>query len=263
MKWIRKRVLDRELLSGTFLNLGSGLAAEIAGRAGFDYVLIDLEHGSGDYDGLLAQLLGIEGTRAAPIVRVAWNDPPRFKRVLDLGAVGVMVPWVNNADEARQAVANMLYPPAGIRGVAGWNRAGHFGQRFPDYFAEANDHLLAVVQIETASAMRHLEDIAAVDRVDVLFVGPTDLSVALGVPRQFDHPRMLEAYRAVVDAARATGRAAGILVQTEEQLCSCVDLGFTFVSVSSDGGAVASGLYRNAALFDALRDGPRAWRQIR
>ncbi|MCA9442256.1 MAG: 2-dehydro-3-deoxyglucarate aldolase, partial [Candidatus Omnitrophica bacterium] len=135
MKWIRERVLQGELFSGTFLNLGSSLTAEIAGQAGFDYVLIDLEHGSGDHDSLLAQLQVVDSTPAAAIVRVAWNDPVRIKRVLDLGPSGIMVPMVNAAEEAQRAVSAMKYPPVGIRGVAASNRACRFGPGFDDYFS--------------------------------------------------------------------------------------------------------------------------------
>ncbi|MCA9437781.1 MAG: 2-dehydro-3-deoxyglucarate aldolase [Candidatus Omnitrophica bacterium] len=254
MKWIRERVLQGELFSGTFLNLGSSLTAEIAGQAGFDYVLIDLEHGSGDHDSLLVQLQAVDSTPAATIVRVAWNDPVRIKRVLDLGPSGIMVPMVNTAEEAQRAVSAMKYPPVGIRGVAASNRACRFGPGFDDYFSQANDNLLTVVQIETPVALENIESIADVEGVDVLFVGPSDLSVSLGIGRQVEHPEMREAYSAVIAAAKGNGKAAGILVQTEEQLAMAIDLGFTFISLSSDAGEVAKGLYSNAACFNRYRN---------
>ncbi|NUN96631.1 MAG: 2-dehydro-3-deoxyglucarate aldolase [Candidatus Omnitrophica bacterium] len=253
MKWIRKRVLSGELLSGTFLNLGSGLTAEIAGQAGFDHVILDLEHGSGDQESLVSQLQALEGTPAAAVVRVASNEAPRFKRVLDLGPSGVMVPMVNTAEEARQAVAASRYPPEGNRGVAGWNRACRFGPGFEEYFKEANRNLLVVVQIETPEALGNLDSIAEVEGVDVLYVGPTDLSVSLGIPRQFEHPHMQEAYDKVVASARKHGKTAGILAPRYELLEGFIGRGFTFVSVSSDGAVVAEGLYRLAAGFAQFR----------
>jgi 4-hydroxy-2-oxoheptanedioate aldolase len=253
MKWIRDRVLKGELLSGTFLNLGSSLTAEIAGQAGFDHVVIDLEHGSGDHDSLLIQLQALESSPAAVIVRVAWNEAPRFKRVLDLGASGVMVPWVNSEAEARVAVAAMRYPPEGVRGLAGWTRASRFGPGFQDYFSEANKNLVTVIQIETPEALENLESIAGVEGVDVLFVGPSDLSASMGIPRQFEHPRMKEAYAKTVSVSKAHGKAAGILLQTPDQLEHFIDLGFNFVSLSSDAACVTKGLYENAASFDRFR----------
>jgi len=115
MKWLHERVQSGELLSGTWLNLGSRLTVEMAGLAGFDWVCIDLEHGAGDHSELVLQLQALSGTPAAPLVRLTCNEPPRFKRALDLGPSGLVIPWVNNADEAQAAVAAMQYPPRGIR----------------------------------------------------------------------------------------------------------------------------------------------------
>jgi len=246
---IRQRVLDRELMAGTFINLGSSLTVEMAGQSGFDWVLIDVEHGSGDYDSLVHQLQAVASTPASPIVRIEWNDPPRFKRVLDLGAAGIMVPYVSSVEEAEKAVAAMRYPPRGMRGVAKLNRASGFGQDFDDYFAHSYEQLTTVVQIETAEAIDCIEEIAAVDGVDVLFIGPLDLSVNLGIPQQLDHPRFLEARSRVAEAARQAGKAAGILLLSADQLSSTVEAGFTFVALGSDGGLVATGMRQLAEAF--------------
>ena len=254
MKWIRQRVLSGEIITGTFLNLGSSLTAEIAGNAGFDFVLIDLEHGSGDHDSLIVQLQAVAATPAVPLVRIAWNDPPRFKRVLDLGSSGIMVPMVNNEAEARGAVAAMRYPPQGIRGVAGWNRACRFGPGFEEYFSQANDNLLTIVQIETAEAVKNIEAIAAVDGVDVLFVGPMDLSVGLGIARQFDHPTMREAYEKVVGACRKFGKAAGIILLNPDRADRHFEQGFRFLAQGSDGQLVASGFPKHAACLEQFKN---------
>ena len=253
MKWIRERALRGEWMGGTFLNLGSSVTAEIAGKAGFDWVLIDIEHGMGDRQELLTQLQAVEATPASPVVRIAWNDPVRFKRVLDLGVSGVMVPYVNSADEARRAAAAMRYPPEGVRGVARLNRACDFGPSFNEYFKKANSQLLTIVQIETKTAIENLDEIAAVVGVDVLFVGPLDLSVSLGVPDQFDHPVEQEALAKVVKACRKAGKAPGILVANEDQLQQVKNLGFTFVAIGSDGGALVKEMRALVAVLGKYR----------
>jgi 4-hydroxy-2-oxoheptanedioate aldolase len=240
-------------MGGTFLNLGSSVTAEIAGKAGFDWVLIDIEHGMGDRQELLTQLQAVEATPASPVVRIAWNDPVRFKRVLDLGVSGVMVPYVNSADEARRAAAAMRYPPEGVRGVARLNRACDFGPSFNEYFKKANSQLLTIVQIETKTAIENLDEIAAVVGVDVLFVGPLDLSVSLGVPDQFDHPVEQEALAKVVKACRKAGKAPGILVANEDQLQQVKNLGFTFVAIGSDGGALVKEMRALVAVLGKYR----------
>ena len=247
MRFIRERVLAGEFLAGGWCNLGSSVTAEIAGLAGFDWVLIDTEHGTGDLDALVGQLQAVSATPAVPIVRIAWNDPPRYKRVLDMGAMGVMAPYVNTAEEARQAASSMRYPPAGIRGVAKLNRGSSFGADFDRYFTTANDGLLTVVQIESPDAVANAEKIAAVDGVDVLFIGPLDLSVNLGIPQQFDHPKFKAALEKVAKAARGAGKAAGILLLSEDQVEEVKAAGFTFVALGSDGGFVAAGMRRAAA----------------
>ena len=253
MNYIRDRVLNREILSGTWLNLGSSMAAEIAANAGFDWLVIDLEHGAGDHESCLHQLQAIAGTPAAPIVRVAWNEAPRFKRVLDLGAAGVVVPYVTTPEEARQAVAAMRYPPQGIRGAASLNRAADFGKDFASYVSDANRNLVTIVQVETEGTLDVLDDIAAIDGVDVLFVGPLDLSLSLGLLSQFDHPRFRAALKKVSDTARTHGKAAGILLNNLDQIEQTIADGFTFIGLGSDGGVLASGMQRLAAAFTSYR----------
>ncbi|UCG09117.1 MAG: hypothetical protein JSV83_10870 [Desulfobacterales bacterium] len=242
MQFIRKRVLAGDVMLGLGANLGSSLTVEMIGAAGFDWVWIDCEHGTGDYSELIPQMqaAGIYNTPA--IVRIAWNEVPRFKRVLDLGAAGIMVPYVTSAREAGQAALAMRYPPQGIRGVAKFNRACGFGQNFATYFKQANDNLLTVVQIETKEAVDRAEEIAAVDGVDVLFIGPLDLSVNLDMADNYEHPQFLQAMDSVAAACRKNGKAAGILVPKLDFLESWIAKGFTFLVVGSDGGCVAAGL---------------------
>jgi 4-hydroxy-2-oxoheptanedioate aldolase len=253
MKWIRETVLSGDLVTGTFLNLGSHVTAEVASQAGFDWVLLDLEHGAGDRAELLRQLQAVESGGAVPIVRLGWNEMPAFKRTLDLGARGIMVPFVNTAEEASRAAASLQYPPDGERGTAVFCRATSYGAEFETYFAEANANLLSVVQIETAEAVKNADAIAGVDRVDVLFVGPMDLSVSLGMPRRFDEPVFREALSQVVAACRQHGKAAGILAPDPEVAGRFIELGFTFVAAGSDGAIVAAGLGNVARALNAQK----------
>ena len=177
----KPRVQSGAQTKGVFIQMGSAATAELAARAGFDYVVLDQEHGLGGEDVLLSQLVALSGTPCFPIVRVAWHEAARFKRALDLGACGVMVPYVDTAEQAAAAAAAMRYPPhGGVRGVAKTTRATNFGAAFDEYWTHAVERLLLVVQIETCAGVDAAEAIARVDGVDVLFVGPTDLSVAIG-----------------------------------------------------------------------------------
>lgn len=251
---IRQRVLNRELLTGTFLNLGSSLTVEMAGNSGFDWLLIDVEHGAGSHSNLLPQLQAAGATPAAPIVRIENNDPPRFKRVLDLGASGIMVPYVSSVEEAEHAVSAMRYPPRGIRGVAKLNRGSAFGAEFENYFTHSHEMLTTVVQIETVEALNCIDGIAAVDGVDVLFVGPIDLTVNMGIREQFDHPDFIAAKKKVTDAAQKAGKAAGILLLNPEQVEPALEQGFTFVALGSDGGLVGAGMRQLASTFSPYRN---------
>ncbi|MFT5365805.1 MAG: 4-hydroxy-2-oxoheptanedioate aldolase [Candidatus Latescibacterota bacterium] len=250
---IRERVLNRELLTGTFLILGNSLTVEMAGNSGFDWVLIDVEHGGGSHSHLIHQIQAAGATPAAPFVRIENNDTPRFKRVLDLGASGIMVPYVSSVEEAEQAVLAMRYPPRGIRGVAKLNRGASFGTDFEEYFEKGHELLTTVVQIETVEALNAIDDIAAVDGVDVLFVGPMDLTVNMGIRGQFDHPDYIAARKKVSEAAQNAGKAAGILLANADQVPDTLEQGYSFVALGSDGGLVSAGMRELSSAFDAHR----------
>ena len=246
MNWIDRNRLASEVLAGTFLNLGSSVAVEIAVAAGFDWVLLDLEHGSGSLAELRSQLLATRGSTAAPIVRIPSVDADMVKFVMDSGAAGVMFPYVPDAAEASRAVSIMKYPPTGARGVAQVIRATDYGRSWQRYLNEANDKSLVVVQIETPEAADQAEAMAAVAGVDVLFVGPMDLSVNLGHPGDFSQPGFLQHLKNVVAACEKHGKTAGILSRPE-----LVDqhkaMGFRFLALGSDSGAIVQGMNNNIA----------------
>lgn len=239
MKFIRERVLSGETMFGVAAQLGSSLTVEMIGRAGFDWTWIDCEHGTGDYSELVHQVQVARLGDAPPIVRIAWNEPTRFKRVLDLGAAGIMVPYVNTAAEAEQAARSMRYQPEGVRGVAMSPPACGFAQGFDDYYAKANDNLVTMVQIETVEGVDNAEEIAAVPGVDVLFVGPMDLSVNMGIARQFKDGDFDAKLDRVAAACKKHGKIAGILTPTLEYLAPWKAKGYSVFVVGSDSTGLA------------------------
>lgn len=249
MNWIDRKRLSSEVLAGTFLNLGSSVAVEIAVAAGFDWVLLDLEHGSGSLTELRSQLLATCGSTAAPIVRIPSIDADLVKFVMDSGAAGVMFPYVADAAEAARAVSIMKYPPTGVRGVAQVIRATDYGRNWKNYLNEANERSLVVVQIETPEAVVQAEAMAAVPGVDVLFVGPMDLSVNLGHPGDFTQPQFQQHLSNVVEACRKHGKTAGILSRPE-LVDQHKSMGFRFLALGSDSGAIVQGMNSN---FAAIR----------
>src|ERR1051325_5020514 len=172
---------------GLWSSLSSHISVEVIAGSGFDWLLIDTEHSPNDVTMVVGQLQAMTGGTATAVVRPAWNDPILFKRFLDIGVQSFLVPWIQNADEARRAVAATRYPPEGIRGVATTIRANRFG-RVKDYFARVHAELCVVVQIETQAALGNLEEIAAVDGVDALFIGPSDLAADMGHLGNSAHP---------------------------------------------------------------------------
>ncbi|MCG6931022.1 MAG: hypothetical protein LJE64_10755 [Desulfofustis sp.] len=234
MKFIRDRILSGELLFSIGAQLGSSLTVEMISNAGFDWTWIDCEHGTGDYSELVHQLQVARLGNAPAVVRICWNMPWLFKRVLDLGAAGIMVPYVNTAAEAEAAVEALRYQPEGVRGVAGSPPCTGFAQHFDQYFGQANHMLTLMAQIETVEAVENAASIAAVPGVDVLFVGPLDLSVSLGVAKDFRNPRFEACLDSVVESCRRHGKAPGILTPSLDFLPAWIDRGFTVFVVGSD-----------------------------
>jgi 2-keto-3-deoxy-L-rhamnonate aldolase RhmA len=252
MHWIDRQRLRTELCTGTFLNLGSAASVEVAAAVGFDWLLIDLEHGNGSLADLRNMLLACRGSNSAPIVRLRSVETDDVKFVMDSGAAGIMFPFVNTAEEARRAVECMKYPPLGKRGVAGIIRATNYGLAWPKYFSEANSNSLVVVQIETPEAVANAAEIAAVPGVDVLFVGPLDLSVNLGCPNDFTTEPFLTALKQVVAVCEAAGKPAGILSRPQ-LVQQHKELGFRFLALGSDTGSIATGLQQS---LNAMRGSP-------
>lgn len=220
---------------GTWLMSASPIVAEAVGHAGFEWAVLDMEHAPLDMMDLVHMLQAVSATRLLPVVRVPWNDTVDIKRALDAGATTLLVPFVQNAHEAAQAVAATRYPPQGRRGMAGMSRASGFGTA-PDYFASANQNMAVIVQLETVGAIDRLDEIAGVDGVDALFIGPSDLSGTMGYPGQTMHPDVLALTQRTVQQAKALGKPIGTIGATAEAAAQYRAMGFDFVAISSDLG---------------------------
>lgn len=244
---LRQRVLAGETLIGTFLNLGSPAVADVCGRAGLDWLLVDLEHGAAGDGDLLAMLQAISGTGTPAIVRVERGTRLRIGRALDLGAEGIMVPRIDTVDEAREICSWLRYPPVGIRGVALFTRGLDWGAGGHAAPVKRNDEILGVVQIESLASVEAADELAALDEVDVLFVGPADLSHALGIPGDIGHADYQAAIEKVGRAAKAHGKAAGVLLWKPQDVDRYAAAGYTFFSVSSEGALLLGALRREAS----------------
>lgn len=238
---LRDRVLAGETTFGSWLGTGSPVVAEISGRAGFDWLVVDTEHGMGTETNILGHLYAIGATPATALVRIERSDRLRVSRALDLGAGGLVVPRVESAADVAEALNWMRFPPAGQRGIALGGRGQGFGRVGHADIGTLNDVALGVFQIENPEAVADADAIAAQSGADVLFVGPADLSHSLGVPGRFDDPVYLGALDAVVAACRAQGKAAGILLFDPAAIAPHVDRGFRFIGLGSDGTFVMSG----------------------
>ncbi|HUQ43686.1 MAG TPA: aldolase/citrate lyase family protein [Candidatus Limnocylindria bacterium] len=238
---LRRRILSGETLFGAWASLGSPGSAELVGRAGFDWIVVDLEHGNTSEAELLAHLNAIEVSGSVALVRPQSGERLRIGRALDMGAAGIVVPRLDTVEEVREAVTFLRYPPGGQRGVALLTRGARLGTVNHAGVAALNDDIVGIVQIETPPALAAAEEIAATDGVDVLFVGPADLSHSLGVPGQFGSDVYRAALRKVVAACRAHGKAAGILLYDHASFAPHLEQGFTFVGLGADISFVNEG----------------------
>ncbi len=233
---------------GFWLTLASPNATEIAATAGFDWLLIDMEHSPNDLNDVIHHLRAAVGGTAEPVVRIPWNDPVTVKRLLDIGVRSLMFPYVQSVDEARRAVAATRYPTAGIRGIAGTTRATAYG-RVKDYVKTASDEICVVVQAETTKAIDAGADIAKVEGVDCVFIGPNDLSASMGHIGNMGAPDVQATIARGLERIRAGGKAAGILEFKEDAARKFLAAGFQMIAVGGDGGMLARGTEAMAQRF--------------
>ncbi|MDR2452648.1 MAG: 2-dehydro-3-deoxyglucarate aldolase [Candidatus Accumulibacter sp.] len=233
-------------LIGCWCSLGSPITTEIMGLAGFDWLLLDGEHAPNDVLSLIPQLMVLKDSGSAPVVRPQWNDTVVIKRLLDVGFYNFLVPFVDSAEDARRAVAATRYPPEGVRGVSVAQRSNRYGT-VADYFEVINDNIAVIAQIESRQAVAAIDEICAVDGIDCVFIGPSDLAAGYGRLGNPAHPEVQDAIQRIVAAAQAHGKPAGILAPSEADARRYLAMGITVIAVGSD-----LGVFRGAT--QALRD---------
>jgi len=233
---------------GLWSSLSSNYTVEVIAGAGFDWILLDTEHSPSELENLLTQLQAAAPYATHPVVRVAWNDMVTIKRVLDVGAQSLLVPYVSSAAEAKNAVSYTRYPPGGVRGVAGTTRATRFG-RIKDYARRAHEEICLLVQVETEQALQSIEAICAVDGVDGVFIGPADLHASLGHTGEIANPKVKPLIDDAIRRIRKCGKAPGILTPNEADARHWLECGALFVAVGADVGILARGAEALAARF--------------
>jgi len=233
---------------GLWSSLSSNYTVEVIAGAGFDWILLDTEHSPSELENLLTQLQAAAPYATHPVVRVAWNDMVTIKRVLDVGAQSLLVPYVSSAAEAKNAVSYTRYPPCGVRGLAGTTRATRFG-RIKDYARRAHEEICLLVQVETEQALQSIEAICAVDGVDGVFIGPADLHASLGHTGEIANPKVKPLIDDAIRRIRKCGKAPGILTPNEADARHWLECGALFVAVGADVGILARGADALAAKF--------------
>ena len=242
----KRRLLAGERLIGCWCSLANPITTEVLGVAGFDWILLDGEHSPNDVISFIPQLMALKDSVSAPVVRPSWNNPVELKRLLDGGFYNFLIPFIESAEEAKRAVAATRYPPQGFRGVSVSQRSNKFGS-VKDYFTGINDQLCVMVQIESRKGVEAVAEIAKVDGIDGIFVGPSDLAAGFGHLGNASHPEVQAAMAQIIAAAKAAGKPIGILAPVEADARRYMEQGITFVAVGSDLGVFRSGT-------QALRD---------
>lgn len=235
---------------GAWLQLASPLTAEIIAKAGFDWALIDMEHAPGDIMSLIGQCQALDAYGVEPFVRTPWNDMVTIKKILDAGVYGILVPYVNSAEEAKAAVAAAKYPPLGVRGIAPSPRSGGFGMNSMNYLKHANEQTLVVVAIETPEAVSNIDEILEVEGLDGVFIGPMDLATSMG---HFCNPAAEEvqnAIKVVETAALKSDKFIGTVSGNMEQAVVLYEKGYTFVVAMSDSTSLGKLALENMATFN-------------
>ena len=236
-------------LAGIWVCSGSPLVAEICAGAGFDWLFIDAEHSPNGLESILVQLQAVRGYPVVPVVRPPVNDTGLIKQYLDVGAQTLIIPMVHTAAEARAAVAAAHYPPRGVRGVGSTLARSGRWNRIPDYQARASDTITVIVQIESVQGVGNAAEIAATDGVDGVFIGPADLAASFGAVGDQEHPLVLDAVRATIEAVKGAGKFVGVNAFEESYARRWIEAGVDFVGVGADVALLARGTEALAARF--------------
>jgi 2-dehydro-3-deoxyglucarate aldolase/4-hydroxy-2-oxoheptanedioate aldolase len=246
---LKARLKANAKLAGAWCQLASPMTAELLSKAGFDWLLLDLEHGPGDALNLISQIQAMASGPALPVVRAPWNDFVAIKRILDAGAYGVIIPYVNTPAEAQAAVRACKYPPQGIRGIAASPRISGYGMNLDRYLQRANDELLIITQVETAQAVDHLPEILRTEGLDGVFIGPMDLAASMGHLGNPAHPEVQATIRRIEDTVLPTGKTLCTLTPGFEQAKVLFDKGYKMVTLMADGVALAKTAHDQVTRF--------------
>lgn len=251
----KKALKEDKKLFGLFMGIPNTTIAELCAGAGFDWILVDGEHGTFDLQSIMTHLQVIAPYPVSSIVRVVEGQTAIIKQVLDVGAQTVLVPMVDTAEQAEQVVRACKYPPAGVRGLgtalaraAQWNR-------IPDYLHKANDEICVIVQIETVTALKNIDAISAVEGVDAIFIGPSDLSASMGFIGQADHPEVVEAVCQGIKSINSVGKQAGVLAVTKDLVENYSEAGAKFIGVGVDTALFSNATKKLAADYVEDADG--------
>lgn len=244
----KRRLLAGENLTGIWNSLCSPAAAEALSLIGYDWMLFDSEHAPVEIAGLMPLLQAAAAGTASPVVRPAWNDQVLIKRALDIGAQTVLIPFIQNAAEARAAVASTRYPPDGVRGVAGSTRASRYGLA-KGYLTASNTEICCLVQIETGQAVDNLEEISAVPGVDGVFIGPSDLAASLGHLGEPGHPDVQAVLKECATRLQAQSKPAGILATTNAAAIRYRSWGYQFVAIAVDTSLLVNAAAQTLSTF--------------
>jgi 2-keto-3-deoxy-L-rhamnonate aldolase RhmA len=254
---LKRRMRAGEVVLGAWMDLVDPCVAELMAGIGFDWILIDSEHGPIDISTLQTMLIGMKGSPTVPIVRVPWNDQVVIKRTLDVGAMGLVVPLVRTAQDVRDAISYAKYPPQGVRGCAP-RRPSDYGRKYHEYLEHANDAVIVIVQIEHAEAVKNLDEILRVPDLDGIFVGPADLSNSLGYVGRPDAPEVQAVIDQVLQKAHAAGVCAGVAVGGSVADLACwIERGVQFLPVGGDRRFINTmGAQMLAGVLDYLAQRP-------
>lgn len=253
MNSFKEALARRERQIGLWLSLSSAYSAEACATAGFDWLLIDGEHGPNDLRSILGQLQSVQGSDVHPVVRTLCADPALVKQALDIGAQTLLIPMIDTVAQARAMVAATQYPPQGIRGVASAvARASRWGAR-TDYLNVANDEVCLLVQAETRTALENLQGICDVDGVHGVFIGPADLAASMGYRGRPEHPAVQKAIEQAIATIVRSGKAAGTLTADKDLARRYLDMGATFVAVGVELVVLVKAVRQLASEFERDR----------
>ncbi len=249
---IKEKVKNKKKVSAAWAQAGSNITTEIMAEAGFDMIIVDLEHGPGDIKTLINQIQSMKGEKTVPFARTSWNDFVQIKRILDAGTYGLLVPYINNRQEAEQVVQAVRYPTAGIRGVAGSVRAAHYGNNPMEYIRTANDNIFVMIAVETSEAVNNIFDLIAVEGIDGIFIGPTDLSSSMGYLGDPSAEEVQAAIRQIEKVVIPSSLALATISSSFEDAKNKFERGYDIITLMSDTSTLSKTACELVRQFDGF-----------